>query len=227
MKEAEAQLQTSQLSNKSLEFDKQLQEAETKAHNATIIAEQAQSRVKKLEECIILAKTEINKWLDANDDAIQQLKRQLAQQQDEVRQQLEQTQELKEYICIHEDYFVEQMAKAELQKFVMQTEHDEEKQQLESANINLETNCTEMEVKYEKKRLELLVVEAKLMQAEGSTNAQIVELRKGLVVAQYHVSIGKEKVQPIVKAPKLKTLQLVADSHDKGWKTRSVQAAKL
>ena len=63
--------------------------------------------------------------------------------------------------------------------------------------------------------------EAKLMQEEGLANARITELRKELVVAQYQVSMGEEKVHPILKAQKVKTLQLVANAIDKAWKTWS------
>ena len=38
------------------------------------------------------------KWLDAKDDAIQLLKRRLAQQRDETKHQEEKVQELEEYI---------------------------------------------------------------------------------------------------------------------------------
>ena len=55
------------------------------------------------------------KWLDAKDDAIQLLKRRLAQQRDETKHQEEKVQELEEYIWIQEDYFMEQMSETELQ----------------------------------------------------------------------------------------------------------------
>ena len=51
--------------------------------------EEAKTRVKKIEGRLLLAKTEIAKWLDAKDEAIQQLKWQLAQQQEEKKQQEE------------------------------------------------------------------------------------------------------------------------------------------
>ena len=63
-----------------------------------------------------------------------------------------------------------------------------------------------LKVRYENKQLELLIAEAKLMQAEGSINAQIAKIRKLLAAAQYQVSMGEEKVRPILKANKLKTL---------------------
>ena len=57
--------------------------------------------------------------------------------------------------------------------------HEKEKERLESGTTNLRTIRVELEViKYEKKQLELLVGEAKLMQEEGSANACITELRK-------------------------------------------------
>ena len=70
------------------------------------------------------------------------------------------------------------MAHVELQKVVMQEEHDEERRRLELMNTDLQTNCTEMGVKYAKKILELLVAEAKLIQAEGLCYAKIPELRR-------------------------------------------------
>ena len=76
------------------------------------------------------------------------------------------------------------MAALELQKVATQQVHDEEKRHLESVHYtDLQTLCAKMEVKYEKKRQELLVAEAKLMQEEGSTNTQIAELRKKLAAA--------------------------------------------
>ena len=78
-----------------------------------------------------------------------------------------------------------------------------------------------MQVKYEKKRLELLVGEAKLIQAEGSTNAQITKLRKALASTYYQVSMGEEKVRSIIKGHKLKTLFL-SDKLNIGYASRSV-----
>ena len=97
--------------------------------------------------------------------------------------------------------------------------HNEEKQQLESANTKLQKCCTELEARYEKKRLDLLVAEAKLMQAEGATNAQIKDLQKQLAATQYNASMGEEKIRAILNRHKLNTLKLVSDSLDKGWKT--------
>ena len=56
-----------------------MHEAEAGIRTATARAEEAETRVKKVEECLLLAKIEIGKWLEAKDKAIQRLKRQLAQ----------------------------------------------------------------------------------------------------------------------------------------------------
>ena len=91
--------------------------------------------------------------------------------------------------------------------------HNEEKRQLESANTELQTRCTELEARYEKKRLDLLVAEAKLMQVEGVTNAQITDLHKQLAATQYHASMGEEKIKAILNRHKLNTLKLVSVIH--------------
>ena len=64
-----------------------------------------------------MAKIDLGKWMEAKDHAIQQLKRKLAQQ-DVVTQQVEQMQELEEYIRIQEDYFAGRMFESILQETV-------------------------------------------------------------------------------------------------------------
>ena len=84
LKEAKDRVQTQQLPNRSQELDhqvhEQLKEAEKKVEDTTARATTYEQRVKKLEDCILMAKTEISKGLDTKDDAIQRLKRRLAQQ---------------------------------------------------------------------------------------------------------------------------------------------------
>ena len=50
--------------------------------------------------------------MDAKDNAIQWLKRELAEQHEENWQQAEQILELEEYVHIQEDYFATQLAEA-------------------------------------------------------------------------------------------------------------------
>ena len=76
--------------------------------------------------------------------------------------------ELEEYDCIQENYFANRMAEAVLPTIATQEVHEEEKRQLELANTNLQKCYTELHARYERKRLDLLVAEAKLMQVEGA-----------------------------------------------------------
>ena len=72
-----------------------------------------------------MAKTKVGKWLDAKDAAIQGLKRQLAQQQEEKRKNEEQILELEEYVRTQEDYFANQMVEVELKSTVVQEAHED------------------------------------------------------------------------------------------------------
>ena len=73
------------------------------------------------------------------------------------------------------------------------------KRQWESTNSKLQNRCKELEDRYERKRLNLLVAEAKLLEAEGSANVQLTDLCKQLAKAQYRVSLGEEKINAILK----------------------------
>ena len=64
---------------------------------------------------------------------------------------------------IQEDYFSDQMDEVELKMTTTQEAHEEDKRQWELTNSELQNCCTELEGRYEKKRLDLLVIEAKLM----------------------------------------------------------------
>ena len=54
--------------------------------------------------------------------------------------------------------------------------HRQEQEEWTSTKRTLEQRCSNVEVVSEQRRLELLVVQAKLMQAEGATKAQITDL---------------------------------------------------
>ena len=87
-------------------------------------------------------------------------------------------------MCIQEDSFVDQMVEAEFKTQAAQEAYDYDKQQWEVMNAKLQQHCTKLGDQYERKRLDLFVSEAKLLQAEGSTNAQLEDLRKQLAKAQ-------------------------------------------
>ena len=91
------------------------------------------------------------------------------------------------------------MAKEERRITAAQEAHEDDKRQWESTNSELQNRCIELEGRYERKRLDLLVAEAKLLQAEGSANAQLTDLHKQLAEAQYMVSMGEEKINAIPK----------------------------
>ena len=75
--------QLARLSDSKQELNQILQEVEASTQSAIVKAEEAETRVKKIEER--LTKTKIARWLDAKDKAIQRLKRKLVQQQEEKR----------------------------------------------------------------------------------------------------------------------------------------------
>ena len=84
------------------ELQQKLQQVQAALKEAEARAEKAETRSKKLEDRLQLAKTKVGKWLDAKDDLIQQLHRKLAQQQEATRQNVEQVEELEEYVKIQE-----------------------------------------------------------------------------------------------------------------------------
>ena len=55
--------------------------------------------------------------------------------------------------------------------------HRQEQEEWTSAKTTLEQRCSSVEAVFEQRRPELLVVQDKLMQAEGAIKAQITDLR--------------------------------------------------
>ena len=167
LKEAKDRLQVQEGPNRSHENDhrseEQLRETLKKLEQTTNQATQAEKKVLKLEDRLSMARIDLGKWMDAKDRVIQQLKKKLAQQQDVVAQQVEQMQELEEYIQIQEEYFADRMTESILQTTMAHEEHKKEKERLEAINADLTKNCVELEVKYEQKKLSSLVAEANLM----------------------------------------------------------------
>ena len=66
-----------------------------------------------------------------------------------------------------------------------------------------------MEAVSEQRRVELLVVQAKLMQAEGATKVQITDLRQAVAEVQFRMTMGEEKIRAILRCRKLNTLKIV------------------
>ena len=126
---------------------------------------------------------------------IRRLLWQSAHQQDEVRQAAEQIKELEKYVKIQESYFVDQIVTKETQLTELTKKHSQEQVEWKSAKTTLEQQCSNVEAISEQWRLELLVVQAKLMQAEGATKAQITDLRQALAEAQVRMTMGEDKYE--------------------------------
>ena len=105
--------------------------------------------------------------------------------------------------------------------------HAQEQAEWAAAKITLEQQCSAIQAVSEKRRLELLVVQAKLMQAEGATKAQVTDLRQALADAQFRMTMGEDKIRAIIRRHKINTLKMVAEWMEKGWKTWSAQGAEL
>ena len=93
--------------------------------------------------------------------------------------------------------------------------------------VTLELRCAEVKVVSERRRLDLLIAQGKLLQTKAENNALINYLRKTLAVERFRASISQEMVRAILKCHKLNTLKMVNESMNKGWKTWSAQAAEL
>ena len=83
----------------------------TKAQQAEATrADNAESRIKELEEQLQSAKTETCKCLEEKENLIQDLQKQLAEQQEEKQQYVEQVDELEEYVVSQETCYTTQLA---------------------------------------------------------------------------------------------------------------------
>ena len=138
-----------------------------------------ENRTKALEDQQHSAQTEFGNQLTEKEDMIRRLRWHFAHKQDEVQQSTEHIEELEEYVKIQESYFANLIVTKEmlLTELTELTEkHRQEQEEWTSVKATLEQRCSNVEVVFEQRRLELLVVQAKLMQAEGATKAQITDL---------------------------------------------------
>ena len=99
--------------------------------------------------------------------------RQSVHQQDEVQQAAEQIDELEEYVKIQESYFADQLVAKEMQLSELIEKHSHEQVEWTATKAALEQQCSPIQAVSEQRRVELLVVQAKLMQEEGATKAQL------------------------------------------------------
>ena len=135
--------------------------------------------------------------------------------------------ELEEYVSVQEACFTTQLAGRDQiieeinGKFIQQqNDWNAEKEKLEKQSAKIQTVS-------EKRRLDIYVAQAKLMQAEGDTNAVITDLLWTLVTTQFEASMTQERVQAIMRRHRLNTLKLVNESLEKGWQTWLVEAVEI
>ena len=140
---------------------------------------------------------------------IRRLRRQLAHQQDEAHQTTEHIEELEEYVKIQESYFADQISTKEMLLTKLTEKHRQEQKEWTYAKETPEQRCSNVEAISEQRRQELLVVQAKLMQAEGATKAQITDLRQAVAEVQFRMTMGEEKIRAILRCRKLNTLKIV------------------
>ena len=136
-----------------------------------------------------------------------------------MRQNAEPVEELEEYFKIQETYFAEQIVTKDMLLTELKEKHSREQEEWTFAKTTLEQRSSNVEVVVEQRRLDMLVVQAMLMQAEGETKAQVTNLQQALAKAQFWMTMGEDKIRAILKRHKLNTLHMVTESMDKGWKT--------
>ena len=177
-----------------------------------------------MEDRLQSAKTEADKCLEEKDNVIQDLHRQLAQQQEATKQQVE---ELEEYVSSQEIRFTTLLAGRDKLLEEINGKMIQQQNDWNAKKEKLENRCVEVQTVSKKRQLDLLVAQAKLMQAEGHTNAVIIDLRRTLATTQFEARMTQDKVQTIIRRHRLNTLKLVNESLEKGWQTWSAQAAEL
>ena len=161
-----------------LELQQKLEETEKAKRDTEIRADRAESRNRESAAQLQPAKAEADKDLEEKNNLIQALHRQLEKQQESTRQYVEQVDELEEYVISQEACFTRQLAGRdhiieEANSKIVQHQNDWNMEKAE-----LERQCVEIWKISEQRRLDLYVAEAKLMQAEGSNNGVITDLRK-------------------------------------------------
>ena len=165
------QQETRRLVESEQEWQQIFQQAEDALKQTEARAVLLENRAKALEDQQHLAQTKFGNQLTEKEDMIRRLRRQSVHQQDEVRHGAEQIEELEEYVKIQESYFADQLVTKEMQLTELTEKHRQEQEEWTSAKTALEQRCSTMEVFSEQRRLKLLVVQVKLMQAEGATKA--------------------------------------------------------
>ena len=154
------------------ELQQKLEQAETTRREAKALAERAKNKSRIIEDRLQVAKIEVGKWLDAKDNLIQKLRRQLAQQQEATWQNAEQVEELEEYVKVQETCFTTQLAVKDKLLEEINDKFNQQQEDWDTKRKDLEKRCAEVENVAERRRLDLLIAQGQLLQTEATSNAQ-------------------------------------------------------
>ena len=195
MKEELLQWETQgQPSASKTELQQRLSNVEKAQQEEAARAKTIESKNKELEEQMQSIKTENTKCLEAKEHLIQELQKQLKELQAEKQQYVEQVDELEEYVVAQETCYAIQLA--ERDKMIEEANNKVTQPQADwnTEKEDLQHQNEEIRKVAEQRRLDLYVAEAKLMQAEGGSQAIITDLQTQLAIAQFEASMTKEKV---------------------------------
>ena len=103
--------------------------------------------------------------------------------------------ELEDYVNVQTEYFAEEMVEKDTLLNEINEKYNKQHEEWEADRAILERRCSKVEVVFEKRQLELLLVQNKLLQTEAENNAQIDNLRRTLAAAQFQASITEEKIE--------------------------------
>ena len=224
LKESLRQSETQTRSTASeLELQQKLEESHKAQQAETTRANNAEFRAKELEKQLESIKNGKDKVLEEKDQLIKKLQKNLEEAKSANQTYTEQIDEFEKYIVSQESSLAEkERSIEEVNKRItkLQEEWNTEKSAFEQ-------QLDETRKISEQRRLDIYVVESKLMQAEGEHRATVSDLRKDLQAAQFDASITKDKVQAIVGRHRTQTKRMIDESLEKGWKLWSAQAAEL
>ena len=216
--EAQARITASEL-----ELQQKLEESHKAQQAETTRANNAEFRAKDLEKQLESIRNDKAKVLEEKDQLIKKLQKNLEEAKLANQTYTEQIDEFEKYIVSQESSLAEkERSIEEVNKRItkLQEEWNTEKSAFEQ-------QLDETRKISEQRRLDIYVVESKLMQAEGEHRATVSDLRKELQAAQFDASITKDKVQAIVGRHRSQTKKMIDESLEKGWKLWSAQAAEL
>jgi myosin heavy subunit len=205
------------------EWQQKLEDAEKARQAETTRANNAVFRTTELEKQIETIQNGQYKVLEEKNQLINELQKNLEEAKTANHTYTEQIEEFERYIVSQESQLTEkERSLEEVNRRI--TEQQEEWSKEKSA---FEQQLDEIRKISEQRRLDIYVVESKLMRAESENRATITDLRKELQTAQYVASITRDKVQHIIGKHRNLAKKMIDESLAQGWKLWTAQAAEL